>query len=110
MRKYAKEFIIFLLQMLMFYLFPLAMPIYQPMGIVLMILLVTLILSVVLGVISKVRLKYLYPIAIAIFFLPTVFIYYNESALIHSVWYLVISSIGLLVGVFIGLIIKLHIK
>ena len=26
------------------------------------------------------------------------FIYYNESALIHSVWYLVVASIGLFIG------------
>ena len=40
-------------------------------------------------------------ISILILFIPSVFIYYNESALIHSVWYLVISSIGLLVGTII---------
>jgi len=60
-----------------------------------------LLLSIILGCISKEKIKYLYSIVIAILFIPSVFIYYNESALIHSIWYLVISSIGLLVGTII---------
>ena len=43
-------------------------------------------------------LKYLYPVIIAIVFIPSVFIYYNETAMIHSMWYLVVSSIGMLIG------------
>lgn len=42
---------------------------------------------------------YLYPVIIAVLFVPSVFIYYNESALIYSVWYLVVSSIGLTMGI-----------
>ena len=38
---------------------------------------------------------------VAILFIPSIPIYYNESALVHSVWYLVVSSVGLLIGVII---------
>ena len=31
-------------------------------------------------------------------FIPSVFIYYNESALIHSVWYFVVSVVGTAIG------------
>ena len=58
----------------------------------------------VLGCISKEKIKYLYPVIISILFIPSVFIYYNESALIHAVWYLVISCIGMIVGVVINFI------
>ena len=31
-------------------------------------------------------------------FIPSVFIYYNESALIHSLWYFISSGTGMIVG------------
>jgi hypothetical protein len=64
------------------------------------------ILSIIIGSISKDKIKYCYPLFVAIIFLPTIFIYYNESALVHSIWYLVISIIGLVIGTIINLIIK----
>ena len=51
--------------------------------------------------ISKEKWKYIYPIIISILFIPSVFIYYNSSALIHAVWYLVDSGIGFLIGLII---------
>ena len=97
LKRYLKEIIIFILQLLVFYVYPpIALPvIISGMEIVLVIMLLTLVLSFVLGVISDNKIKLLYPVAITIVFIPSVFIFYNESALIHSVWYLVISAIGL---------------
>ena len=34
--------------------------------------------------------------------MPTVPIYYNSSALIHGVWYLVVAAVGLAVGSGLG--------
>ena len=101
MKRYLKEIIILVLQLFMFYIFPLFAGPTDAMGMVLLIILSTLLLSIIIGSISKEKIKYLYPIIIAILFIPSVFIYYNESALIHSIWYLVVSSIGLLVGTII---------
>ena len=98
MKKYIKEAIIFLIQLLMFYVFPLFAGPTDAMGMVLLIIWATLSLSLVLGAMSGNKLKYLYPFATALAFIPSVFIYYNESALIHAVWYLVVSGVGLLVG------------
>jgi hypothetical protein len=106
MKKYLKEIGILFIQLIMLYIFPLLMHLYEPLGTVMMILFVTLILSIVLGYISKYKIKYLYPMIISILFIPSIFIYYNESALIHSVWYLVIS----LVGIFAGSIIKFIVR
>ena len=104
MKRYLKEIIILLLQLFMFYIFPLFAGPTDMMGMVLLIILSTFVLSFVLGCISKERIKYLYPVIISILFIPSVFIYYNESALIHAVWYLVISFIGMIVGAVINFI------
>ena len=101
MKRYLKEIVILLIQLFMFYISPLFAGPTDAMGMVLLIILATLLLSIIIGVISKEKVKYLYPIIIAILFVPSVFIYYNESALIHSVWYFVISTIGLLIGTII---------
>lgn len=104
MKKYLKEIIMVLLQLFMFYIFPLFAGPTDAMGMVLLIILSTFGLSFVLSCISKNRVKYLYPVIISILFIPSVFIYYNESALIHSIWYLVISSIGIIIGLIINFI------
>lgn len=96
--KYLKELIVFFIQLFMFYIFPLFAGPTDAMGMVFIIVLTTFILSLVLTLISNNKIKYLYPICISIIFIPSVFIYYNESALIHSLWYLVISSIGISIG------------
>ena len=101
MKIYIKELIIYILQLFMFYIFPLFAGPTDIMGMVLLILIATFILSVIMGSISNEKIKYLYPIIIAVIFIPSVMLHYNSSALIHSVWYLVVSSVGLLVGLFI---------
>ncbi len=98
MKKYFKEIIIILIQIFMFYVFPLFAGPTDAMGIVLLILIATFVLSIIIGAVSKEKLKYIYPLIIATIFIPSVWIYYNDSALIHSLWYLVDSVIGLIIG------------
>lgn len=101
MKKYWKELIIILLQMFMFYIFPLFAGPTDAMGMVVLIILATFVLSLVLGAVSGSRLKYLYPAAIAVLFVPSVFIHYNSSALVHATWYFLISGVSLGVSSFI---------
>lgn len=101
MKRYIKELIISVIQIFMFYIFPLFAGPTDAMGMVFLIIVATFVLSIIIGSISNERIKFLYPVAIAVIFIPSVFIYYNESALIHSVWYLVVSAVGLLVGTII---------
>jgi len=54
-----------------------------------------------LGALSNEKIKIFYPVITAISFIPTVFIYYNDSALIHSVWYLVVSAVGMGLGMLV---------
>lgn len=101
MKRYIKELIIIILQLFMFYIFPQFAGPTDAMGMVFLILLATFILSIIIASISKEKIKYLYPILIAVIFIPTVWIYYNESALIHSIWYLVDSALGCAIGTII---------
>ena len=105
MKKYIKEIVILVLQLLLFYVFPLTAGPTDAMGMVVLIILGTFLLSVLLDIISNTRIRYLYPIVSALVFIPSVFIYYNETALIHAIWYLVISSVGFLLVEIVNLII-----
>ena len=98
MRLYIKEIIVMLLQLFMFYIFPLFAAPTDAIGMVVLIILATFLFSIVLGLISDKKMKYVYPVITAILFVPSVFIYYNETAMIHSMWYLVVSGIGMITG------------
>ena len=87
--------------MFMFYIFPLFAGPTDAMGMVLLILISTIILAMVMSAVSSKKIKYAYPVIIAIIFIPSVFIYYNESALIHSLWYLCSGYIGCIIGIVI---------
>jgi len=102
MKKHAKEIIIFVLQFLMFYVFPLFAGPTDAIGMVLLIWLSTIISGLTIGLLSTKKIKYFYPLIVAILFIPSVFIYYNESALVHSIWYLVSSSVGVIIGFIIN--------
>ena len=98
MKKYFKEIAILIAQLLMFYVFPLTAGPTDAMGMVFLIIVATFVLAIIMGSVSKKKAKYVYPLLGSVLFIPSVFIYYNDSALIHSIWYLVISSVGLLIG------------
>lgn len=101
MKRFIKEIVILLIQLFVFYILPLFAGPTDAMGMVLLMILATFVLSIIIGSISKEKIKYLYPIIISILFIPSVFIYYNESALVHALWYLVISTVGLISGTII---------
>lgn len=106
MKKNLKEIIILLSQLFMFYIFPLFAGPTDAMGMVFLIWVSTIFLGMIITIISNKKIKYLYSIIIAILFIPSIFIYYNESALIHSLWYLVSSSFGILIGTIINKLLK----
>ena len=106
MKKYLKEIIILLIQLFMFYIFPLFAGPTDAMGMVFLIIISVFITALLISVLSKNKVRYFYPIIISLLFIPSVFIYYNESALVHSLWYLVISTIGLSIGTIVKIIIR----
>ena len=106
MKRYLKEIIILIMQLLVFYILPLFAGPADTMGLVVLIILSTFILSLILGIISKNKIKILYPIIISILFIPSIFIYYNDSALVYILWYLIDSYIGLIIGIIVYMIIN----
>ena len=88
----------FVVQMMLFYIVPLFMKSLGPIGVVFVILSGTFINAVLLGILSKNVTRWFFPAVIAVLFIPSVFIYYNASALVHTLWYFVISLIGLSFG------------
>ena len=88
-------------QMILFYLFPLISKPIGPIMTVFFMLAATFALSLIIGITSGGRLRFLYPVLAAALFIPSIFIYYNSSALVQSVWYLVVSFIGLAAGALI---------
>lgn len=105
MKRYIKEIIIALLQLAMFFFAPLLAGPTEVIAMVLLMVFATFWFGFITGVISKVKLKFLYPFYAAVIFLPTIPIYYNSSALVHSLWYFVVSGVGLLLGTVIRLVI-----
>ena len=101
MKRYIAEIVIFCIQLFMFYISPLFAGPTDGMGMVVLILFATLILSILLGSISKNRIKYVYPVAAAAAFLPSAFLHYNGTAVIHAVWYFVVAAVGMLIGMII---------
>ena len=101
MKRYIAEIVIFCIQLFMFYISPLFAGPTDGMGMVVLILFATLILSILLGSISKNRIKYVYPAAAAVAFLPSVFLHYNGTAFVHAVWYFVVAVVGMLLGTII---------
>lgn len=98
MKRYIKELIIILIQILVLYLLPLLSGVLESFATVVLIATITLFLSLVLGVICENKIKYLYPVLVVVLFIPTVFIFPHVSALIHALWYFIVSLIGMLPG------------
>ncbi len=98
MKKYKIEVLALVLQGVLFYIFPLFMKRLGPIGVVFLLLAGTFIISVCLGILSKKKIKFLFSPLAAVLFVPSVCIYYNASALVHSAWYFAVSGIGMVVG------------
>lgn len=99
MKESLKEIIVLLCQLILFYVLPMMAGPTDMMGVVLLLILGTCILSLILTVISEKKIKYLYPVVVAILFCPSILIYYNSSACVHILWYLIVSLIGMIIGI-----------
>jgi len=106
MKRYAKEIAAILLQAALFYILPLFAGPTDAIGMVFLIIVGTFGLALLLGMLSGRWCKWLYPPLTSLIFLPSVPIYYNESAVVHAMWYLVVSAIGMAVGGVIRIIIR----
>ena len=104
MKKYSKEIIVFVFQVMVFYLIPFTAGPTDGLGLVVVIWFATLLLSIVFGLVSQKKRKIIYPFVVAIVFIPTVFIHYNYTAFGHVIWYLIDSYLGVVIGSLIKMI------
>ena len=102
MKKYSKEIIVFVFQVMVFYLIPFTAGPTDGLGLVVVLWFATLLLSIVFGLVSQKKRKIIYPFVVAVLFIPTVYIHYNYTAFGHVIWYLIDSYLGVLIGSFIG--------
>ncbi|MBQ3131727.1 MAG: hypothetical protein IJC24_03365 [Clostridia bacterium] len=102
MGKYKKELAAAAAQLAVFWLVPLCFSFLRGKGgaifMVQLMLIGTIALSAILCAGSERRAKYFFPLFAAAMFLPTVPVYYNSTALIHSLWYFIASWIGIGTG------------
>ena len=99
MKKLSKELVFLFIQLIIFYIYPLIVIKSSPIGMVLIMIIFTFLLSMIFGFVSNKKIKFFFPLLVGLSFIPSIFIYYNESALIHSVWYFCVSLIGLFIGI-----------
>ena len=105
MKKHIVPVAEFIIQTVLFYAVPATAQPGDEMGMVFMLFIAAIVLSVVAGV-PKSFLKIIYPVAVPLVFLPSVYIYYNESALVHGLWYFAVCSIGVITGTGFGMLVS----
>ncbi len=96
--KYSADITLFLVQIAVFYLFPLFSGEFDKVMIVFLIILCTFAVSLMSPMFLHKNIRFLYPIITPVLFIPSVFIYYNESALVQTLWYFIICVIGFSLG------------
>ena len=108
MKRFLKELVLLLFQIIAFYVLPIPLTAgpADPIGMVLLIFGVTLLLSLLMGGLSREPVKWLYPAVVALLFLPAITIYYNPSAAVHTLWYLALSAAGVALGFLIRRLIR----
>ncbi len=97
-KRYLIEIITIILQICLFYIWPLFAGPTDAMGMVVIMLGGTALLSIANGWISTNKIRFLYCIVTAIIFVPTIPMYYNWSAAIHILWYFALSAVGTILG------------
>ena len=98
MEKLKKNWIYYFIMFIAFYLVPILIKdTGSGMTILLIVIpLITLITSLIYGL--RNTFDFVYPLIVAILFIPTLFIYYNTSAWIYIIVYSVVAVIGELIG------------
>ncbi|HEX5597016.1 MAG TPA: hypothetical protein VFX61_13525 [Micromonosporaceae bacterium] len=86
----------------LYYLVPLVDRLYPPeakIGLVLLVLVNALVVLILTAVYSAMtRPAWPFPLLAAVLFIPSIYIYYNDSALIYAVFYLIVGAVGLGIG------------
>ena len=104
MKKYLKEIIIIIIQIIILYIVPLVANNISKDAIILTLftnIILSFVITLVLCLISKNKIMYYYPLILVVLYVPSGFIYYKQAdaVLFYSIMHLVFSSIGLGIGI-----------
>lgn len=104
MKKYFKELIIAGIEIAFLYLFPLI-----PMGNrdahIILLLVISLVVGIVGVAISDKKIKFLFPVFATIMVVPTMFMYYEPRVYGNIFWMLVFSTLAVIIGELLRLIV-----
>lgn len=114
MLKIRKELWVMILQFIVFLGSPIIAKLSGEVYGLLMVLLIIYLVSVLALSIAiswmESKIKYLYPLYVAIIFLPIAYIFLNNSAYVYSIVFAGISAFGIMIGVISNYISKLFTK
>ena len=96
--KFKKGLIFFILQLIIFYIFPLLAGPTEIIALVLVQFVATFVLSFIVGAFSISDIKFVFPVVATLAFIPVIMIYMNNSAYIYLAVYAVITVVGVLLG------------
>ena len=104
MKKYLKELIVAGIEIAFLYLFPLI-----PMGNrdahIILLLVISLVVGIVGVAISDKKIKFLFPVFSTIMVVPTMFMYYEPRVYGNIFWMLVFSTLAVIIGELLRLIV-----
>ena len=95
---YLNEMIYTLIHILVFYLMPLRVGDSKGVGIIVIQFFITFSLGLMMGGTIRRRLKYLYPVAAAILYMPTALIFHPIVNISYCLWILIASILGVVFG------------
>lgn len=98
MKKYIKEVVLLILQAAAFYVGPLFLVISESKTPPFSLIIASMAISGIIGLLADKKIKLVFPLATAILFAPTVFIYYDQTSLIYILWVFLFTSIGMFMG------------
>lgn len=97
MKKIILEILLVLMQLITLYVLPVIADATDVMGLVIINIVVSFIISFIYILFSKYHFKYIYPVIILIFSLPTIFIFDNVC-LLYIIYYFISSVIAEVIG------------
>lgn len=108
--RYVKEIIIVILQIFLFFKAPTMVFEEHKVQMIILVAALTVILSFIIGLISSEKMKFYYPLIVAILFIISIFTDYGLSSFLLALAYLGISTIGMLLGAGIHIVICFFIR
>ena len=105
-----KTILILLIQAAVFYFYPLVADPQFAMDMTFTIIITTFILAIFMGCFAGKKIKKYYPVLVMVMFIPSIFIYYNASAIDMGAICLAVAVAGEIIGIVLSPILQKVVK